>query len=154
MKLTRASLGIRMFQPWWALALILWTEITSSRLKWDAEPEELQGAHGIHLEMFSFFLLLFFFLMRKYWRFQFECLLLELCRRHFPGGAIGKELACQWQCRRQKRHSFSPWMRKITWRRKWQLIPVFLPGLQKVGHDCSDLAHHSTTYFNISISPT
>ena len=29
------------------------------------------------------------------------------------------------QCRRP---GFDPWVRKITWRRKWQPIPVFLPG--------------------------
>ena len=29
------------------------------------------------------------------------------------------------QCRR---HGFHPWVRKIPWRRKWQPIPVFLPG--------------------------
>ena len=23
---------------------------------------------------------------------------------------------------------FDPWVRKIPWRRKWQLTPVFLPG--------------------------
>ena len=55
----------------------------------------------------------------------------------------GKDSA--YQCRR-----FNPWVRKIPWRRKWQLTPVFLPGkshgqgslagysvavLQKVGHD-------------------
>ena len=44
----------------------------------------------------------------------------------FPGGTSGKELACQ--CRRPKRHEFDPWVRKIPWRRKWQLTPVFLPG--------------------------
>jgi len=27
-----------------------------------------------------------------------------------------------------KRLEFSPWIRKISWRRKWQPIPVFLPG--------------------------
>ena len=27
-----------------------------------------------------------------------------------------------------KRLKFSPWVRKISWRRKWQSIPVFLPG--------------------------
>ena len=27
-----------------------------------------------------------------------------------------------------QRHGFSPWVRKIPWRRKWQLTPVFLPG--------------------------
>ena len=35
----------------------------------------------------------------------------------------GKESACQ--CRR---HKFDPWVRKIPWRRKWQLTPVFFPG--------------------------
>ena len=29
----------------------------------------------------------------------------------FPGGASGKELACQ--CRRQKRRGFNAWVRKI-----------------------------------------
>ena len=24
--------------------------------------------------------------------------------------------------------SFNPWVRKISWRRKWQPTPVFLPG--------------------------
>ena len=31
------------------------------------------------------------------------------------------------QCRRCKRHGFDPWVGKITLRRKWQSIPVFLP---------------------------
>ena len=34
----------------------------------------------------------------------------------------GKEFACQ--C---KRRGFKPLVIKIHWRRKWQLIPVFLP---------------------------
>ena len=38
----------------------------------------------------------------------------------------GKESACQ--CRRCKRCGFDPWFGKIPWRRKWQPIPVFLPG--------------------------
>ena len=38
----------------------------------------------------------------------------------------GKESACQ--CRRLKRHQFDPWLRKIPWRMKWQLTPVFLSG--------------------------
>ena len=32
------------------------------------------------------------------------------------------------QCRRLKRHRFSPWVRTIPWSGKWQSIPVFLPG--------------------------
>ena len=35
----------------------------------------------------------------------------------FPGGANGKESACQ--CRRRKRLRFDPWVAKILWRRKW-----------------------------------
>ena len=41
----------------------------------------------------------------------------------FSGGSAVKESACQ--CRRCR---FDPWVGKITWRRKWQPIPVFLPG--------------------------
>ena len=40
-----------------------------------------------------------------------------------PGGASGKESACQ--CRRYR---FDPWVRKIPWRRAWQPTQVFLPG--------------------------
>ena len=40
-----------------------------------------------------------------------------------PCGSNGKECACQ--CRRCR---FSPWVRKILWRRQWQPTPVFLPG--------------------------
>jgi len=25
-------------------------------------------------------------------------------------------------------HGFDPWVRKISWKRAWQPIPVFLPG--------------------------
>ena len=42
------------------------------------------------------------------------------------GGASGKEPTCQ--CRRGKRHGFSPWVGRIPWRRAWQLTPVLLPG--------------------------
>ena len=37
------------------------------------------------------------------------------------------ESACQ--CRR---HKFNPWIGKIPWKRKWQPIPVFLPGKSHV----------------------
>ena len=43
----------------------------------------------------------------------------------FPGGASGKEHACQ--CRRLKRLGFDPCIGKIPWRRAWQCSPVFLP---------------------------
>ena len=43
-----------------------------------------------------------------------------------PGGASGKEPACQ--CRRRKRCRFDPWVGRIPWRRAWHPTPVFLPG--------------------------
>ena len=54
------------------------------------------------------------------------CVYAHIYTLGFPGGARGKELA--YQCRRPKRLSLSPWVRKIPWRRKWQPTPVFLPG--------------------------
>ena len=44
----------------------------------------------------------------------------------FPGSTSVKEPA--YQCRRCKRNRFSPWIRKIPWRRVWQPTPVLLPG--------------------------
>ena len=38
----------------------------------------------------------------------------------------GKESAHR--CRRWKRHGLDPWVRKISWRRKLQPPPIFLPG--------------------------
>ncbi|XDA77725.1 hypothetical protein R6Z07F_007854 [Ovis aries] len=49
---------------------------------------------------------------------QYSCLENPMDREScncFPGGASGKELACQ--CRRRKRHRFHPWVRKMPWRR-------------------------------------
>ena len=43
--------------------------------------------------------------------------------KSFPGGAGGKEPS-----EGNKRRGFDPWVRKIPWRRAWQLTPVFLPG--------------------------
>ena len=43
---------------------------------------------------------------------------------HFPGGATGKEPACQ--CRRGERLRFHPWVGKIPWRGAWPPPAVFL----------------------------
>ena len=43
-----------------------------------------------------------------------------------PRWLSGKESACQ--CRRWRRLSFDPWVRKIPWSRRRQVTPVFLPG--------------------------
>ena len=58
----------------------------------------------------------------------FQCLIyifVYICTRGFPVGTGGKESACQ--C---KRCRFDPWVRKIPWRRKWHLVPVYL--LEKI----------------------
>ena len=56
----------------------------------------------------------------------------------FPGGASGKEPACQ--CRRRKRLGFDPWVGKISRRRAWQPTPVFLP---EESHGQRSLTGHS-----------
>ena len=71
----------------------------------------------------------------------------------FPGGASGKESACQ--CRRHKRYKFDPWVQKILWSRKWRPTPVFLPGeshghwsladYRPWGYKESDVTKHNTT---------
>ena len=40
-----------------------------------------------------------------------------------PWWLSGKEFACQF-----RRYGFDPWVGKIPWRRRWQPMPVFLPG--------------------------
>ena len=50
-----------------------------------------------------------------------------ILRAVFPGGSVVKDPA-YFSCRRVRRHGFDLWVRKITWRRKWQSTPVFLPG--------------------------
>ena len=74
--------------------------------------------------------------------------------RGFPGGASGKESVCQ--CRRHRRCRFNPWVRKIPWSRKWQLIPIFLPGkfhgqrslvgYSLWGHKDMDITEHKHTF--------
>ena len=44
-------------------------------------------------------------------------------REGLPRWLSGKESSCQ-----RRRCKFNPWVRKIPWRKKWQLTPVFLPG--------------------------
>ena len=57
---------------------------------------------------------------------KFQSLQVPVGKKGFPGGASGKEHACQ--CSRHKRHRFDPWVGKILWRRAWLPTPVFLPG--------------------------
>ena len=59
----------------------------------------------------------------------------------FPHGLDSKK-TCQ-QCRR---HRVNPWVGKIPWRRKWQPIPVFLPG---ESHGQSSLVGYRVKYKRI-----
>ena len=67
-------------------------------------------------------------------------------RLGLPWWLSGKESALQ--CGRWKRHGFHPWVRKIRWRRTWQLQcsclgnlrdkgawQATVPGVIRVGHD-------------------
>ena len=63
-----------------------------------------------------------------------------------PRWLSGKESACQ--CRRC---GFEPWVRKIPWRRKWQPMPVFLPGkFQGQRH----VVGYRVAYWSLRISMT
>jgi len=44
----------------------------------------------------------------------------------FPGDSVVKNPPAN--SGNRKRLGFSPWVRKIPWRRTWQPTPVFLPG--------------------------
>ena len=50
----------------------------------------------------------------------------QISPKGIPRGHNGKESTCQ--CRRYKRHVFNHCVKKISWRRKWQQTPLFLPG--------------------------
>jgi len=63
--------------------------------------------------------------------------------RGFPGGASGKEPACQ--CKRYKRNRFDPWVRNIPWRREWQPTPVFLPGESQRQRSLAGYTVHKVT---------
>ena len=53
--------------------------------------------------------------MSKYWQINFPI-----------SNTSGKEFSCQ--RKRLKRPEFDPWVEKISWSRKWQATPIFLPG--------------------------
>ena len=66
----------------------------------------------------------------------------NLALRGLPKWLSGKESACQ--CRRNRRGRFSAWVGKISWRRKWQPTPLFLPGKsrgQRSLEGCSSWGH-------------
>ena len=72
-----------------------------------------------------FFFLRFYFLLSLIPKARFA-LNAELQQLGFLRRLSGKE--CTWQCRRHRKQSFSPWVWKSPYSRKWQPAPVFLPG--------------------------
>ena len=70
-----------------------------------------------------------------------------------PRWLSGKEPTCR--RRRRRRRGFSPWVGKISWRRKRQPTPVFSPeesprteepgGLQSMRSQESDVTEHART---------
>ena len=57
--------------------------------------------------------------------FFFSLIFIGVYLFYWPWWLGGKEYACH--CRRFKRLEFNPWGEKISWSRKWQPAPVFLP---------------------------
>ena len=53
--------------------------------------------------------------------FIVNCLNVSPQDQGFPGGSAVKSPPC-------RRHRFHPWVETISWKRKWQSAPVFLPG--------------------------
>ena len=98
---------------------------------------------SMDIDWFSFLLMVHSCILKKCFRIGFVLSLLFLSlfvksnqfhnfsNDSYPGGASGKEPACQ--CRRHKRNGFNPWVRMSPWRRAWQPTPVFLPG-ESYGH--------------------
>ena len=70
--------------------------------------------------------------------YLFVHLICEELNFGLPRWRSGQEPTCR--CRRLERRAFDPWVGNISWRRKWQPTPVFLPGKF---HGQRSLAGHS-----------
>ena len=74
-------------------------------------------------------------------RIQMHLLGPQSAHRDFPGGASGKEPACQ--CGRLKRRRFDSWVGKTPWRRAWQPTPVWtLPSKGCKDSDTTEVIEH------------
>ena len=109
------------------------------------EINKMVSEHNMLICMFytqlrlSFFLLIFLYKNKNLTRLRLF--------QGLPRWLSGKQFACNANCRRR---GFNSWVGKISWKRKWQPTPVFLPGesprteesgglqsieSQRVGHD-------------------
>ena len=62
-----------------------------------------------------------------------------------PWWLSSKESACQWRNR-----GFDPWFGEIPWSRKWQPIPVFLPGKSNEQKSLGAIVHESQSWTQLS----
>ena len=98
-----------------------------------------------------------------YWYYQklLMCSFYNSTSLGLPRWCSGKESTSQ--CRRLRKCTFRPWVRKISWRGKRQPTPVFLTGeiprtekhggleslgLQRVGRDWARTLTHSPQYWD------
>ena len=116
-----AEQGFRLPVPFQSLSYYLVPPIHAERKKRGRERLQIQLSFNFLITIFSIFSSSLTMLCVCVCVCVCVCTHLEL-----PGGASGKELACQ--CSRCKRHRFDPWVWKIPWRRQWQPTPEFLPG--------------------------
>ena len=107
------------------------SSILAQRILWTEEPGGLQsmGSQTVRHDLVT----------KPPPPYRYACIYIFIMS--FPGGFSGEEPACQ--CRRCERCKFSPWMRKIPWRRERLPTPAFWPeefhGLYSLwGHKESD----------------
>jgi len=73
--------------------------------------------------------ILFVFYQYSTYGYNIVYLTCFLLKDRLPGGASGKELACQFRRYiRERDAGLILWSGRSPWRRVWQPIPVFLPG--------------------------
>ena len=91
--------------------------------------------------------------LNAYPKYRYRCIhSVCACAKGFADGTNCKEPGCQ--CKRHKRHSLDPYLKRFPWRRKWQPTPLLLPGIspwteepgrlqsigsKRVGHNGSDI---------------
>ena len=111
---------------WGTSSPILWKD--SSVLQPMYLPQGLQWESEIDPGIISYHLTLFLLMVKSYggerWRqSQSRCPVTHWSLRAFP---VTQQSRIFLQSRRHRRYRFNPWVRKITWKRAWQPIPVFL----------------------------
>ena len=104
----------------------LWTAVCKASL-FPTISQDLLKFLSVELVMLSIYLILCCpclllpsWKATKWWTLFTDTLRMYL---DFPGGSDGKVPAYY-----AEDPGFNPWVRKISWRRKWQPTPVFLPG--------------------------